>query len=56
VFGFPVDTWKVNVAVIWLMTFLFYVALYFRLLRKLLTSGEKILGRKTIRGSDRELI
>ena len=42
VFGIPVDTFIVNVAVLWVMTILFYLALYFRLLKKLLDSAESL--------------
>ncbi|MGQ9619661.1 MAG: ATP-binding cassette domain-containing protein [Bacteroidales bacterium] len=44
-FGKPADTLVVNVAVLWLITILFYVVLYFRLLKKLLDSGEIIFGK-----------
>jgi hypothetical protein len=54
-FGNYIDTYLVNVAVIWFMTLILYMILYFRLLRKLLNSGEKLLGRK-VKSSDRELI
>ncbi len=40
VFGIYVDTFTVNVAVIWLMTLLTYLALYFRILKKALESAE----------------
>jgi hypothetical protein len=46
VFGLKVDTYIVNVVVLWVMTFFLYLALYFRLLKKLLDSGEDILGKK----------
>jgi ABC transport system ATP-binding/permease protein len=49
VFGKPVDTLIVNVIVIWLMTVGLYLTLYFRLLKKLLDSGELLMGGK---GSD----
>ncbi len=45
-FGTKVDTYKVNVAVLWIMTSALYLALYFRLLKKLLDSGEAIMGKK----------
>jgi hypothetical protein len=51
VFGMKVDTYVVNVIVLWIMTFLLYLALYFRLLKKLLDSGEYIFGKK-IKNSD----
>ncbi|MCU0456262.1 MAG: ATP-binding cassette domain-containing protein [Bacteroidales bacterium] len=47
VFGRPVDTFVVNVIVLWIITILFYLALYFRVLKKILDSGETIMGRKT---------
>ncbi len=46
VFGQPVNTLVVNVVVIWIMTFGLYLALYFRLLKKLLDSGEQLMGGK----------
>lgn len=54
-FGRNIKTYKINIAVIWSMTLILYFVLYFRLLRKLLTSGLKILGKKT-KSTDRELI
>ena len=49
VFGMFVDTYVVNVIVLWVMTILLYLTLYFRLLKKLLDSGEVLMGKK---GSD----
>jgi ABC-type multidrug transport system ATPase subunit len=46
VFGIKVDTYIVNVIVLWVMTFLLYLVLYFRLLKKLLDSGEHLIGKK----------
>ena len=46
IFGIRVDTYIVNVFILWVMTFLLYLALYFRLLKKLLDSGEYIFGKK----------
>ena len=46
VFGTRVDTYVVNVIVLWVMTFLLYLILYFRLLKKLLDSGEAFFGKK----------
>jgi hypothetical protein len=40
VFGRYLDTFWVNIIVIWIMTALFYVILYFRLLKRLLDSFE----------------
>jgi ABC transport system ATP-binding/permease protein len=51
VFGVFVDTYIVNVIVLWLMTILLYLALYFRLLKKLLDSGEVVMGKK-MKGSE----
>jgi ABC transport system ATP-binding/permease protein len=50
VFGSKVDTYSVNIAVLWLTTLALYLILYFRLLKKLLDSSEEILGRNR-RGS-----
>ena len=46
VFGYRVDTYIVNVIVLWIMTFFLYLALYFRLLKKLLDSGEAFIRRR----------
>jgi hypothetical protein len=46
IFGMKVNTYIVNVAVLWVMTFFLYLVLYFRLLKKLLDSGEVIFGKK----------
>lgn len=46
IFGLYLDTFIVNVIVIWVMTGLLYLVLYFRLLKKLLDSGEIIMGRR----------
>jgi heme O synthase-like polyprenyltransferase len=46
VFGVRVDTFAVNVVVLWLMTIMFYIILYFRLLKKALDSGEVVMGKK----------
>ena len=46
IFGIKVDTYVVNVIVLWVMTFILYLALYFRLLKKLLDSGEAFFGKK----------
>jgi ABC transport system ATP-binding/permease protein len=45
-FGIKFETFIVNVIVLWLMTTLLYLALYFRVLKKLLDSGENIIGKK----------
>jgi hypothetical protein len=44
-FGVEVDTIVVNVIVLWIMTIMLYLALYFRLLKKLLDSGEHLMGK-----------
>jgi len=44
--GFRVETYIVNVIVIWLMTFVLYLVLYFRVLKHILNSGEKLFRRK----------
>lgn len=46
IFGTRVDTYTVNVIVLWVITFFLYLGLYFRLLKKLLDSGEAIFGQK----------
>jgi hypothetical protein len=51
VFGLSVDTFVVNVIVLWMMTILLYLVLYFRLLKKLLDSGEQIMDNSK-KGSD----
>jgi ABC transport system ATP-binding/permease protein len=45
-FGMKVDTLVVNVLVLWAITLFLYLALYFRLLKKLLDSGEDMMGKK----------
>ncbi len=47
VFGKPVDTFIVNVIVLWFMTIMLYLVLYFRVLKKFLDSGEAVIGRKS---------
>ncbi len=51
IFGLYVDTYIVNVIILWLITFVLYLALYFRLLKKLLDSGEALMGKK-VKGVD----
>lgn len=46
IFGMKVDTYFVNVIVLWIMTLFLYLALYFRLLKKLLDFLEYITGKK----------
>ncbi len=50
-FGLYVDTYIINVIVLWIMTIILYLILYFRLLKKLLDSGEVLMGKK-LKGSD----
>jgi hypothetical protein len=45
VFGMQVSTLFVNVIILWFKTILFYFVLYFRLLKKLLDSGELLMGK-----------
>ena len=45
VFGHYVDTFWINIIVMWVMTGLLYLALYFRLLKKALDSSEVLAGR-----------
>ncbi|MBN1107762.1 MAG: ATP-binding cassette domain-containing protein [Bacteroidales bacterium] len=45
-FGRPVDTFIVNIIVLWFITILLYIALYFRLLKKALEAGGNIFGKK----------
>jgi ABC transport system ATP-binding/permease protein len=51
IFGMKVDTYIVNIIVLWIMTFFIYLILYFRLLKKLLDSVEDFFGKK-IKSSD----
>jgi ABC transport system ATP-binding/permease protein len=46
IFGTRVDTYIVNVIVLWVMTLLLYLALYFRVIKKILDSGEVMFGKK----------
>jgi ABC-type multidrug transport system ATPase subunit len=46
IFGKDFDTFKVNVMVLWVMTIALYFILYFRLLKNLLDSGERVMGKK----------
>ena len=52
VFGVNVDTFIVNVVVLWIMTLILYFVLYFRLLKKLLDSGEIVMGKRHKGSSD----
>jgi ABC transport system ATP-binding/permease protein len=51
IFGLKISTYTVNVIVLWMMTFLLYLILYFRLLKRFLDSGEYFF-RKRIKGFD----
>jgi hypothetical protein len=46
IFGMKVDTYTVNVIVLWIMTLFLYLILYFRLLKKGLDFLEYITGKK----------
>ncbi len=51
IFGFEMDTYVVNVIVLWFITIMLYFVLSFRLLKRLLESGEVVMGKK-FKGSD----
>jgi hypothetical protein len=51
IFGLSVDTFVVNILVLWVITIGLYMILSFRLLKRLLDSGEVIMGKK-FKGSD----
>jgi len=46
IFGNRVETYVVNVIVLWVMTIALYIVLYFRLIKKILDSGEVLFGKK----------
>ena len=46
VFGYMVNTYVVNVIVLWIMTLILYLILYFRILKKVLDSGEAFINRR----------
>ena len=46
VFGVYVDTYVINIIILWIMTIGLYFVLYFRLLRRALDSGEALMGKK----------
>lgn len=46
IFGNYIDTYLVNIMVLWIMTIGLYLALYFRVLKRLLDSGEVLMGKK----------
>ncbi|MCE5347744.1 MAG: ATP-binding cassette domain-containing protein [Bacteroidales bacterium] len=50
-FGVKADTYVVNVIVLWIITLALYLVLYFRLLKRLLESGENGMGNK-VKSSD----
>ena len=50
-FGWEVDTFAVNVIVLWFITIVLYLLLYFRVLKKFLDSGEVAMGKK-LKGSE----
>ncbi len=45
-FGLHAGTFSINVLVIWTMTLILYFFLYFRVLKRVLSSGEKLFKRK----------
>jgi len=45
IFGLQVDTYIINVIILWIMTFMLYLVLYFRVLKKLLESGGSLMGK-----------
>jgi len=51
IFGLSVDTFVMNILVLWVITIGLYMILSFRLLKKLLDSGEVIMGKK-LKGSE----
>lgn len=46
IFGYRVDTFVINVFVLWVMIFFLYLALYFRILKRILDSGEAFIRRR----------
>jgi hypothetical protein len=55
VFGYYIDTYIINVLVIWAMTSVLYLLLYFRVLKRTLSSGENLIKRRS-KNSDAEVI
>ena len=51
VFGLELDTFVVNVIVLWVITIILYFILSFRLLKRFLDSGEVVMGKK-LKGSE----
>lgn len=45
IFGLHVDTYIINVIILWIMVFMLYLVLYFRVLKKLLVSGGSLMGK-----------
>ncbi|HBE41383.1 MAG TPA: hypothetical protein DDW27_09300 [Bacteroidales bacterium] len=48
IFGKDTDTYWVNIMVLWFITLVIYLILYFRLLKKFLDSGDAAMGKRTI--------
>jgi len=46
IFGLSIDTYWVNILVIWTVTMITYLLLYFRILRNMLGYVEKVLSRR----------
>jgi uncharacterized membrane protein len=46
IFGKLVDTYIVNTFVLWVITIILYLILFFRLLKKFLDTAEDLIGRK----------
>ena len=47
IFGIYINTYAVNIVILWIMTAALYFVLYFRLLKRALDSGEILIGKKT---------
>jgi ABC transport system ATP-binding/permease protein len=47
-FGLRIDTYWFNMLVIWIMTILLYITLYYELLRRLINSFDKVQGKATL--------
>jgi ABC-type multidrug transport system ATPase subunit len=50
IFGYYAETYYVNILILWIITALIYAALYFRVLRKIIDSGDS--GRKKIQDQE----
>ena len=46
VFGIYIDTYIMNIIILWVITIVFYLVLYFRLLKRLLDLGEILMRKK----------